>query len=157
MIGDQRSDYNFYDYDCSFDELPPRILIRPIQSGKWFLCQRSGDFQSNFSKTVFRSSEVRHTFDILFCGFCIDKIPSKLEVAPLHSKMSEWTGWLGDTPETVTTTRAPVVLKSDFHQAKHLLRYSLTLNDNWSRNRSIINGQEIPALKTYQSTSKRFS
>ena len=110
MIGDQRSDYNFYDNDCSFDELPPRILIRPIQSEKWFLCQRSGVFQSNFSKTVFRSSGVRHTFDILFCGFCIEKMPSKLEVALLHSKMSEWTGWLGDTPETVTTTKAPAVL-----------------------------------------------
>ena len=37
-------------------------------------------------------------------------IPSKLEVAPNALKMSEWvTGWM-DTPSTVMTTRAPLVL-----------------------------------------------
>ena len=43
-----------------------------------------------------------------------NKIPSKLEVAPHALKM--WTGWMdgwmSDTSQTVTTTRAPTVLKT---------------------------------------------
>ena len=43
----------------------------------------------------------------------LEKIPSKPEVAPPLSKMLS--GWMDgvDTPQTVMTTRAPAVLKSN--------------------------------------------